>query len=230
MIRIIDNFYDNPDEVRDFALNQEYSVYGNYPGKRTVPHATDEIKSKFEKILNTKIYNWNVRGSAENTYNGAFQVASVDETTWIHHDATGCAAVIYLSPDAPVDGGTVILRHKDYNWHKLPSIETFYQKGVDKSAFDDHVGRDGIDITKWEEVDFLGNVYNRCVIYEGLYFHRSLQYWGRESDDLSKQRLFQVFFFNTVDLAFCYNDEDGNVWWNKYENDKYEELDYDRIL
>jgi hypothetical protein len=31
----IDDFYANPDEVREFALNQEFKVRGNYPGQRT---------------------------------------------------------------------------------------------------------------------------------------------------------------------------------------------------
>ena len=142
MIRIIDNFYENPDEVREFALNQSYSVYGNYPGKRTKPYANEQHKEQFDDLL----------------------------------------------------------------------------------------GKDGLDKTKWEEIDFLGNVYNRCVVYEGIYYHSSLDYWGREEDPLSEQRLFQVFFFNTDKLPWCYNDGDGNVWWNKYENEEYEELDYDRIL
>ena len=33
---IIDGFYENPDEVRQFALSQEFGVKGNYPGQRTI--------------------------------------------------------------------------------------------------------------------------------------------------------------------------------------------------
>lgn len=32
---IIDDFYNNPEEVRAFALAQDFSVKGNYPGERT---------------------------------------------------------------------------------------------------------------------------------------------------------------------------------------------------
>ena len=32
---IIDDFYSNPEEVRDFALQQEFFVEGNFPGFRT---------------------------------------------------------------------------------------------------------------------------------------------------------------------------------------------------
>ena len=34
---IIDDFYENPDDVREFALTQEYNVSGNFPGNRTIP-------------------------------------------------------------------------------------------------------------------------------------------------------------------------------------------------
>ena len=32
---IVDDFYTNPYEVREFALSQEFEVRGNYPGYRT---------------------------------------------------------------------------------------------------------------------------------------------------------------------------------------------------
>ena len=40
----IDDFYEDPDSVREFALNQEYETSGNYPGIRTVPHMTDSVE------------------------------------------------------------------------------------------------------------------------------------------------------------------------------------------
>lgn len=30
---VVDDYYNNPDEVRQFALSQEFSVFGNYPRK-----------------------------------------------------------------------------------------------------------------------------------------------------------------------------------------------------
>ena len=44
---IIDDFYNNPEEVREFALAQDFDVDGNYPGHRTKSFLTDSIKSKF---------------------------------------------------------------------------------------------------------------------------------------------------------------------------------------
>ena len=42
--------------------------------------------------------------------------------------------------------------------------------------------------------DFIGNVYNRLVIYQGDLFHTSLDYFGT---DMHNGRLFQTFFFDT---------------------------------
>ena len=43
MISIAD-FYTNPDEVRVFAISQEFGESGNYPGRRTKPFLNDSIK------------------------------------------------------------------------------------------------------------------------------------------------------------------------------------------
>ncbi len=40
---IIDNFYSDVDEVRKFALQQEYPVSGNYPGRRTKSFLNNDL-------------------------------------------------------------------------------------------------------------------------------------------------------------------------------------------
>ena len=50
------------------------------------------------------------------------------------------------------------------------------------------------DMTKWELVDRIGNVYNRLVLYRADLFHSSLDYFGNSKED---GRLFQTFFFSS---------------------------------
>ena len=38
---VIDDFYSDPDKVRNFALKQEFKVRGNYPGQRTESYLND---------------------------------------------------------------------------------------------------------------------------------------------------------------------------------------------
>jgi hypothetical protein len=42
----IDDFYENPMEVRDFALKQEFKVRGNYPGQRTKSFLNPALKKR----------------------------------------------------------------------------------------------------------------------------------------------------------------------------------------
>jgi len=48
---IIDDFYSDVDELREFALQQDFGVKGNYPGNRTNSFLNDSIKETIEKIV-----------------------------------------------------------------------------------------------------------------------------------------------------------------------------------
>lgn len=180
---LFDNFYSNPMEVRNYALSQPFSVTGNYPGARTevLPH-TDSMNAKtmFEGILHKKIIWW------PEQYNTAFQYTTKNDKTWIHYDPTNWAAVLYLTPDAPLEAGTAIYRHKDSKIHSLNRNDpiTDYNNNQEIN-----------DINKWEPIVQVSNIFNRLVIYRGEYYHRSmLPGFG---DNQFNGRLFQTFFFNT---------------------------------
>ena len=84
-LQIIDNFYNNPEEVRQFALKQDYGVEGNYPGRRTVPMITSSTKQYIEEHLSPvhgKIY-W---PTSVDSYCGSFQYTTAEDRTWIHAD------------------------------------------------------------------------------------------------------------------------------------------------
>ncbi len=42
---ILDNFYQDPDNVRQFALSQEYNIIGNYPGRRSAAMPSESAKN-----------------------------------------------------------------------------------------------------------------------------------------------------------------------------------------
>jgi hypothetical protein len=181
------DFYNNPDEVREFALNQDFSQGGNYPGKRTKSFLNDSIKQVIQD--NIRPFAGNVTWWGDDN-SGAFQYTTAQDRSWIHSDGTtNWAGVCYLTPDAPLSSGTGIFRHKKTglkNW-----IYTEHTEEETKTAAP-HV--EGMDYTKWEMVDRIGNVYNRLILYRGDLFHVSLDYFGK---DLQDGRLFQTFFFNT---------------------------------
>lgn len=169
---IIDDFYTNPDAVREYALQQPFSLQGNYPGSRTEPYLPDDLKSSIQYWMQPVgiINQWR-------QYSGCFQIATAQDRTWIYADYYNkWAGVCYLTPDAPYTGGTGLYRHKQSGQHSR--IDNDWE---------------GYDYTKWDLFDRIGNKYNRLILYRGDLFHASLDYFG---DNLSNGRLFQTFFFD----------------------------------
>ena len=111
---IIDNFYNNPIDTRNYILTQDFSVKGNYPGQRTKSYANNELRNIIEgyiKHFAGKITDW---PDSDNTYNGAFQYTTSRDRTWVHTDGyNNWAGVLYLTPNAPVSSGTGIFRLRD---------------------------------------------------------------------------------------------------------------------
>jgi hypothetical protein len=179
-VLITENFYSDPDRVREFALSQDFNVTGNYPGSRTVSFLDQGTKDAIQSVV------WNAGGQVTNWYNedgytGSFQLTYASDRSWIHSDHTSMwAGVLYLTPNAPLSGGTATFRHK------ATGAMTGYQMG-DRPY-------ESQDMTKWDMVDRMANVYNRLVMYRGDTFHTSLDYFGSTPQD---GRLFQLFFFDT---------------------------------
>ena len=190
-LMIIDNFYSDAEAVREMALSQEFGVKGNYPGQRTVPMATESAKELLAaalRPLNGEIVYW---PTGETSYNGSFQYTTQRDRSWIHADHTATwAAVCYLTPDAPVTGGTGLFKHKETGLFSAPRLAN----GQMDEEWMNEIYKDSQDMTKWELVDFVGNKFNRLVMYRGDLFHSSLDYFGRDKYD---GRLFQTFFFST---------------------------------
>ena len=184
---VIDNFYNNVDEVREYALNQEFQTIGNFPGQRTANFLNDDVRKTIQTIIQPEagdITHW------ETQYNGCFQMTTSWDRSWIHCDATtGWAGVLYLTPNAPLSAGTAIYKHKETG---LMSWK--YSEHTDEENKTAAPLLETQDFTKWELVDRFANVYNRLILYRGEYFHTSLDYFGTTKENA---RLFQTFFFNT---------------------------------
>jgi hypothetical protein len=186
---ITDDFYSNPDETRAWALSQPFDVTGNFPGQRTEPvHHWAELKPAIQSIVQSaggNITKWDF------DYTTSFQYTTEADESWIHSDYNNTwAAVCYLTPDAPIAGGTGLFRHKETGFDKPPKLA---DGSYDESQMV-QTNNDSRDYSKWEMTGMVGNVYNRLVMYRGDIFHRSLDYFGKDKHD---GRLFQLFFFNT---------------------------------
>jgi hypothetical protein len=89
---------------------------------------------------------------------------------WNSVGANGWTGLIYLEPQAPLEGGLKLWRNKDA-----------------RHNFDWMTPREN-----WDLVDDLGNVFNRLILVRGDLPHSGAAGWG---DRLENSRLFQTFFF-----------------------------------
>jgi hypothetical protein len=187
----IDNFYPDPIKVRDFALKQMYYEDQGAVGLRTDKQFLfDGLKERFEEITQRSIpehtesgFGWYDKG-----INGRFQSCKAGVPSVFHCDSQPWAAVIYLTPDAPPQGGTSFYRHKETK--KRHASEIDWEEGEGLKVFNQHTF---LDASPYEKVDTVGNVFNRLVIFDGNLIHSGHDYFGW---DINSSRLFQIFFFD----------------------------------
>lgn len=190
-ITVVDDFYANPDAVRQFALSQRFEPDQRYfRGERTAEKFLfPYMKEHFEKILGAKITHW-----LDHKYNGIFQWCKAGTEVVFHSDHQTFAAVVYLTPDAPLNSGTSFYQSKETKLRKPPTpadawaANTTVQE-LEKATY----GGKLTDPTAWDLVDTVGNVYNRLVIWDSKMIHAASSYFG---DDIRNSRLFHLYFFD----------------------------------
>jgi hypothetical protein len=177
---VVDNFYVEPNKVREFALKQKFFEHKEYhKGRRTDQCFKFEgLKEQFEFYLNKKISSWSTYGT-----NGCFQLCMAGEQLVYHYDVQTYAAIIFLTPNAPPETGTSIYRSKITNEFKVTPYTDLNK--VFKNGF--------YDSTQFDLLDKIGNVYNRLLIFDAKLIHSASCYFG---DNDNNCRLFQMFFFD----------------------------------
>lgn len=190
---VIDNFYNNAMDTRNYILSQNFKVRGNYPGQRTRSYANSHLKDIIQEYIlpfGGKITEFPMPDETNkdnnNIYNGAFQYTTSRDRSWVHIDGhNNWAGVLYMTPNAPLSSGTGFYKFND---------GTFCEK--DQQFLDNKTETDKFsqDLTKWEQVDKVGNIFNRLILFNSKRFHMSMDYFG---DSKENGRLFQVFFFST---------------------------------
>lgn len=187
---VVDNFYDDPDAVREYALEQEFVANEAYhKGSRTEKSYIPKwVKGEFERLLNMKITEF--VGAT-----GVFQYCIARDALVYHYDMQQYAAMVYLTPDAPLPTGTCTFRSKITGLRGAATDEDEKRFGMTKKEID-HASFNGsnfYDRHNLELVDSVANVYNRLVIFNGRALHAASGYFG---DTKENGRLFHLYFFN----------------------------------
>lgn len=198
-IIIVDDFYTNPDEIRNNALFQNYpepEKEYTYPGKNSDgSYYNDEVHSKFEKLVNRRL------NPADK--NGYFRIslASDAHRQDIHVDPSWeWGAVIYLSApkDCIDEGGTSFWIHNTLRMEMCPKTDEeaqFYGFPTYKEAWWTTVYGDGQDRSKWTRYLLCPMKYNRMVMFRTYLWHSHNFNFGTNFEN---GRLVQLFFFREL--------------------------------
>lgn len=174
---VVDDFLPDPDALRAVALQAKYQQQGS-AGVRSLEHAPfADLAPRLAKLMGYTI-DWH-----KYPINGRFQYCVAKDPIVYHTDMQRWAGVLFLTPDAPVDSGVQLLRSR-INGQRKCATDADAKLMFANNHFDG---------TRWDTVDWIGNVYNRLVIWDGHLTHAPVKYFG---DNISNARLFIVFFFD----------------------------------
>ena len=220
-IACYDNFYEDPDPVREFALTLDYSKYGGfYPGFRTScisvinrklwEYSYNKVLSMFGDYSELTPDNYEDYSFFQKIYRFSGDQEDVINDGWIHCDgSTLLAAVVYLDKEPFSDNGTSFYNKVNSS---SKTIMSQVDGDVDQTPYDRIIGES--DHCKIDDVDWyrdkliennsqynltvnVKNCYNRLISYSGDQWHGQSNYWMPNDEDF---RLTQVFFFYRMNV------------------------------
>lgn len=192
-ILVRENFYSDPEAVRQFALEQSYEDDLRYfKGLRsTNRYLWPHLREEFEDMLRANITDW-----LDQPANGVFQkTCSSDPIVW-HADHQNYAAAIYLTPGAPPSAGTSFWRDRQNKCRRPPEHELEAERfdaGSAPASSEIFAREKILSPDFWELVDSVGSIFNRLVIWDAQMIHSATSY---ADFDGVNPRLVQLFFFN----------------------------------
>lgn len=202
-VAVVENYYQDPDAIRKFALAQQYEFLSDrknaqyvYPGSRTKDivdidkNMHTEMLKKFISVFHNSEYD--IMRWAISTNFQSVTAEYGDGVIHTDHD-TILAAVIYLSPDAPLNAGTSLFKpNKHFD-------QAAYEAALSANDARFRAGEIVMDTSyhqMFDEIVRVNNVYNTLIVYEGRHYHAANQFFG---DNRENGRLSQVFFVNRID-------------------------------
>lgn len=202
-VTILENFYEDPDAIRTFALSQKYKFRHQFtdadyvfPGCRTKDLSLinkplfESVSKKIISLFHNEEHDhmrWAISSS--------FQSVSAEYGQGVIHtdNNTVFAAVLYLTPDAPMEAGTSLFKPNA----KFDEVKyERYLKENDKRFDQGEIIMDTSYHEMFDEVVRINNVYNTLIVYEGRHYHAAKQFFGKTLKD---SRLAQVFFVSKID-------------------------------
>ena len=172
---IVDNFFTNPDKIRELALSLDYNEdRPTYPGVRAAipePYRQQII----EKILSL-LFNLN-NERVEWDIDLKFQKITKDHKGgWVHQDAELFTVIIYLSPESLENEGTCIyeplIKEKDFIHQDDIRLKSFANNFSTEKENKQRL----LFNSQFKTTLEVKNKYNRLFMYPGLLWHGVPEY------------------------------------------------------
>lgn len=182
---VVDDFFDNPDDVRNWALSLDYpNSEPNYPGVRTdALHSVDKVF--FDSVVNrflSLFYDMSVPGVTWEAHAYFQKVGKENKDGWIHRDLEEkVTGIVYLNKDVNINSGTSICISKTIDTSGIALI-----KGDDETKLRNN--------SRFEESINLKNRYNRCIGFDSNRYHCANDF----DTNLDEDRLTLIFFIREL--------------------------------
>ena len=202
----VDNFYSEPDKVREWALSLDYEPApgGQWPGKRSEKlHLVDPVffENFCKKVFS--LYFDVERNDIQWIVHTQFQIIepfdqdpnSTKNTGWVHYDDDSVfGGLIYLTPDIDSKCGTSIFQQREplpFDIKGKSTKESFYKTGNSENYDDVLTEHNSV----FDETIRYNNVYNRLISFDGETPHKANSFYTEIP------RLTQVFFVDKIDIT-----------------------------
>ncbi len=204
---IIDDFYEDPDSVRERAFSGHFErMEAGYPGRHE-PLSIEEddvlialtfIREVVQIAANVKfdILEMSTDFSVLTTPSKAIH----KNQSHPHTDGVALAGIIYLNPEEM--GGTCFYKNKIINSMLLnEQNEKEWNKYLSEEGLQDTPGYVSDSFSVWELVHSTVGKYNQLVMYVGNAFHSVNVIKDPDPSDITKARLTQRIFVNNIKPA-----------------------------
>ncbi|WP_432171606.1 DUF6445 family protein [Streptomyces sp. 1222.5] len=193
----VDDFLDDPDEVREIALNAGYHTDPeHFKGLRSDHrYLWPGLREEFSRLLGTPVAEW-----LGHNANGVFQQTAHDDPLVWHHDQQSYAAAIYLNPNPPAGAGTSFWRDRLHGCRRAPAhpkerARLGSPEAVEAARSSVYDPYNFVHEDNWELVESISGQYNRLVIWDAKLIHSATSY-EHFAGEHGTHRLVQLFFFD----------------------------------
>lgn len=190
---VVDNFYNNPEEVVSIAQAASYYEPEHCTGFRsTTVYHEKGIQKKLEKILGIKITRFDSNPSDENgVFYQGFSKGKRKEVPGVHSDwpFDDITVLIYLTKNLPYDCGTSLWQHKQTGLTDAPTAQDARRLKMKLADLTELLENDSKNRSKWLEIDRAGHRFNRLVAYPSGVLHSATKHYG---NSMQNGRIYQT--------------------------------------